>query len=162
MPNFITPQQFNTWIQSEKDLMVELSQSKIRITHYKYTPFNRIVGNCMCLVGAFSCCSPCLVWDCVCCTLNHLCENPFKWGFCLKLMTMVHDEIYRDIYKDTRQRILDSDNILDYLDQIKEFVDTVKKYDHNNLIRIEYISMKIRVAVLEMEKQLPPRQQRME
>lgn len=65
-----------------------------------------------------TCCAPCVAWDCTCCCLSLVCDNPCKWGCMFEAVQRVCDETYED----TRQTKIKSIYSSDISVQILNFV----------------------------------------
>ena len=150
MPKFINQEQFNTWLKEEYQLIQDISTNNKRTIHYKYDPCDRFIGMMCCITGSVTCCAPCTVWDILCCTLDKICNNPFKWGCCFDTLSHNYDFIFMDKYRGLRREILESSNIGDYIGQITPLIDEINKFKSNELISMEYLPLRTSYEILKL------------
>jgi len=55
------------------------------------------------------CCTPCFVWDALCCSLSVFCKNPFKYGTSCKYIDESLTTIFQDERNDALKNIRSSD-----------------------------------------------------
>lgn len=70
------------FVKHYSDMLQEVLQHGSVKPKYKHGVFKRTWNVFSIAICGTACCSPCLVWDCLCCSLSMCCcrDNPFKYG----------------------------------------------------------------------------------
>lgn len=67
------------------------------VPNYKNGPIRRAWGVCSFTVCCLPLCSPCLVWDCLCCVSKLCCNHSGRWGLGCKCVEESCKEVFRDM-----------------------------------------------------------------
>lgn len=85
------------WRKLNMDMLDEIIQYGHVKNHYKMGTPRRtwnVISTTMCCSTV---CSPCMAWDCMCCTMSLLCRsNPFKWGLAFHGIAQFCNETFED------------------------------------------------------------------
>lgn len=92
-----------TWKQIHTEFLDEIVAHAHIKKHYKMSAPRRIWNVVSTALCCSTVCSPCLAWDCVCCTLSLCCKsNPCRWGIAFESV----GRLCEDTFVDTRMEKL--------------------------------------------------------
>ena len=95
------------WKEMFMAILKEILGGQGIVKKYKHGLGARIGAVVMTGLCATTCCSPCVLWDCLCCCLTAcVCKkNPFNWGTGFKFIEESCNETFYDERKETMKQI---------------------------------------------------------